>query len=270
MLKNSIIVILVMFLTLAPAQAYTEYGTGDIIERNINLPSYYIANYGGSLSSPIRYTYIDHSPENAGNTLIESVINISNIPYVDLEFVVTHYEYVGSSYQAISEDYWTKTVRCSYTIHDYDFPDAGEYGKKVIYHSPYLESTNYKLIDTYFTSLYESGWRPEDMKHNEFSDHPDVFKIDFSIESEDSDMETTGTAYLDVSGGVIDRHGSTDYGYGTGRGSGGGSGSIYEGLGLSGIGEGTGDMSELFASFFWILIPLVFMLCIFQMVLKAL
>lgn len=248
------------------AGAYDEWAEGEIIERNVQLPSYFVAGYGGSLNDPVRYTFVDHS--HTGNTYIENIINTSNIPNVNLEFVFTHFEWDGSTYQAVSEDYFTQSVRCSYTTHDYTFPDGltGDYGKKVIYNSPYMDTTTSTMVEKYFIELYNEGYLNDQLIYNEFSDHPDVFKIEFNTTSNDQGMEFGGTAYLDVDSGLIATFDSVDYGFAlAGRGSDAGSGSIYEGINIYGAGDSEGDasgMGSVFNVMFWLLIPFIFILSV--------
>lgn len=246
------------------AGAYDEWAEGEIIERSVQLPSYFVAGYGGSLNDPIRYTFVDHS--HTGNTYIENIINTSNIPNVDLEFVFTHFKWTGTSYESVSEDYFTQSVRCSYTVHDYTFPDGltGDYGKKVIYNSPYMDMTTSTMVEKYFIELYNEGYLNDQLIYNEFSDHPDVFEIEFNTTSNDQGMEFGGVAYLDIDSGLIATFDSADYGFALGgRGSDAGSGSIYKGINIYGAGEGDASgMGNVFNVMFWLLIPFIFILSV--------
>lgn len=130
--------------------------------------------------------------------------------------------------------------------------------------------------ETYISTFdpVEEYFKGNETRKNEWdgdSDHPDVLNVSVTIDGDGDSLDDSNYGYVTVSDATANQlcGGNVDYGFGTGKGSDGGSGSIYQGLRI-GDDEGTGDMGNLFERLFWILIPLIFLLCVFQLILRAL
>ena len=246
--KNSIIVILVMFLSVAPAQAWdimngTEEGE----------------NYGVIWGEG--YTYSEYVyPENPAwyDTLAACFFKIQAYLLEPLNLVVgfniTKSEWNGTGYE-MTEDEVSDTA--SYPTR-YIIPD-----------NEITNITGGKMSDYIERYFSEDPTRVE--RWDGDSDHPDVLNITITVNTPCPVFNRYTGQYVTLSDDTAEMLGkrNIDFGYGTGRGSGAGSGSIYEGLGFDSASKNN-VMSGIFKTFFWGLIPVIFVLSIFKLAGKAL
>lgn len=132
-------------------------------------------------------------------------------------------------------------------------------------------TTNGFLVSRYFQNLinsdsqYCSQWNSSDE-----SDFPDVFYtsvvVDYGYGTD------TGFMYTSLDDDDIESFSDDDIDYGfmdSGRGSDAGSGSIYEGINLYGNTEGGSSaqgMGDAFGNLFYLIIPILFILCVLKFV----
>lgn len=108
----------------------------------------------------------------------------------------------------------------------------------------------------------------------EDNEHPDVLNFTVSVGTDGDALDFEGTGSITFTdAGLLELESNSegiDYGFvDSGRGSDGGSGSIYTGINLYGGTGGDGDaegMGYAFNMLFYILIPILFMLCVLQFV----
>jgi hypothetical protein len=128
--------------------------------------------------------------------------------------------------------------------------------KKVLKNNPY-EYQGFKTVD-------------EDI------DHPDILNVSVSINEDGTSLDFDSYGYVTFTDAALNELESqnelVDYGFAmSGRGSEAGSGGIYTGLNLygedgEGTAEGTGD---LFKQFYYICIPILFVICSFKFISKV-
>jgi hypothetical protein len=108
-------------------------------------------------------------------------------------------------------------------------------------------------------------------------EHPDILNVSLDITGAGLDVHehgytTLNDAGLDSIDNAITK--SADYGFvSSGRGSDAGSGGIYTGLNIYGAGDADGTnkgMGDAFAMSFYMLIPLMFVLCVFKFIFNLL
>ena len=109
---------------------------------------------------------------------------------------------------------------------------------------------------------------------NDDSEHPDILNVSLNITGAGLDIHEHGYTTLNDAAmdSIDDTINSPDYGFVTsGRGSDAGSGGIYTGLNVySGEGDGTAEgMGGLFTMMFYTLIPILFIICVFKFISKA-
>jgi hypothetical protein len=106
-------------------------------------------------------------------------------------------------------------------------------------------------------------------------EHPDVLNVTIDITGAGMDVHETG--YTSLNDAALDSikdgiETPDDYGFATsGRGSDAGSGGIYTGLNIySSEGDGTAEgIGDLFTMIFYTLIPILFIICVFKFISKA-
>jgi hypothetical protein len=106
-------------------------------------------------------------------------------------------------------------------------------------------------------------------------EHPDILNVTIDITGAGMDVHKTG--YTTLNDAALDTIKDSietpdDYGFATdGRGSDAGSGGIYTGLNVySGESDGTAESAgDLFKQFFYICIPILFIICSFKFIAKV-
>ena len=240
--KNSIIVIGLLLLCIGIAHGWDDEGgfeEGEEYEIIWN-DEYHVYEYK-NINNPSIY---DISVKKIWFTIKSFFYNLVGI---DISYDVDKYEWNGNSYEET---------------------DSATFGWELSHDANHSETyvSTFDPVEEYF--------KGNETRKNEWdgdSDHPDVLNVSVTIDGAGDTLDDSNHGYVTVSDATADQlcGGNIDYGFGSGKGADGGSGGIYQGLRI-GDGEGTGDMGKLFESLFWILIPLIFMLCVFQMVLRAL
>ena len=106
--------------------------------------------------------------------------------------------------------------------------------------------------------------------------HPDILNVSVSINEVGETLDFDSYGYVTFTDAALNELESqnelTDYGFVTsGRGSDAGSGGIYTGLNVySGDSDGTAEgVGDLFKQFFYICIPILFVICSFKFILKV-
>ena len=111
---------------------------------------------------------------------------------------------------------------------------------------------------------------------DEDKDHPDILNVSVSISEDGTSLDFDSYGYVTFTDAALNELESqnelTDYGFvSTGRGSDAGSGGIYTGLNVySGESDGTAEgAGDLFKQFFYICIPILFVICSFKFIAKV-
>ena len=213
----------------------------NLLSEDINNPSWY---------SPILNTADDWCVKFEGYF-------IYNNPDIDVTISVEKWEWREAAYQKDYDTWVDSVTEIEWSWTGYNTTVAAKINPlKLISHAI---NNNTEYIED-FTTVNDDG------------EHPDILKIDIDVDGIDTTFDCTHTGYMTFTDESLQGLSGTsaDYGFGEGKGAEGGSGGIYEGLSLGGAGEGVGDMGSLFELLFWVLIPLIFMLCVFQLILRAL
>lgn len=111
---------------------------------------------------------------------------------------------------------------------------------------------------------------------DEDSEHPDMLNVSVSVTADGDTLDFENYGHVTFTDAALkeveSQAGDIDYGFiSTGRGSDGGSGGIYEGLNVYGSdegGESGRDMGGALNTLFYLLIPMLFMLCVCKFVFK--
>jgi hypothetical protein len=129
--------------------------------------------------------------------------------------------------------------------------------------------TNGFLVKKYFQNLINSNSEYcNNWNNSDEMDNPDIFYTEIIVDTGEAN-NYMGYMYTSLNNNAEKElsQDKTDYGFGTGRGADAGSGGIYEGLNLYGTGAGdTSGMGDAFNTMFWMMIPLLFILCIMKLV----